>query len=63
MSNPILLNDFLHISDEDMKLYKVKFNQPNREGTNPMELYKSDPDVVDNQWLFWRETQRYFRVG
>jgi len=63
MSNPILLNDLLHLSDEEMKLYKVKFNQPNREGTNPMELYKRDPDVVDNQWLFWRETQKYFRVG
>lgn len=63
MSSQILLNDLLHIPKEEMKLYKVKFNQPNREGTNPMDEYKRDPDVIDNQWLFWRETQRYFEVG
>jgi len=63
MSNQILLNDLLHLSNEEIKLYKVKFNQPNREGTNPMDEYKKDPEVIDNQWLFWRETQRYFRVG
>lgn len=63
MPNRILLNDLLHLSNEEIKLHKVKFNQPNREGTNPMDEYKRDPDVIDNQWLFWRETQRYFKVG
>lgn len=63
MPNQILLNDLLHLSNEEIKLYKVKFNQPNREGSNPMDEYKKDPDVIDNQWLFWRETQRYFKVG
>ena len=37
MSNQIFLNDLLHLSNEEIKLYKVKFNQPNREGTNPMD--------------------------
>ena len=40
MSNQIFLNDLLHLSNEEIKLYKVKFNQPNREGTNPMDEYK-----------------------
>lgn len=61
--NNIFINDLLNISLEEMKDYKVKFNQPNREGINPMDEYKRDPDVVDNRWLFWRETQRYFKVG
>jgi hypothetical protein len=63
MQTNILLNDLLHLSSEEIKLYKVKFNQLNREGTNPMDEYKKNPDVIDNQWLFWRETQRYFIVG
>ncbi|AUD65806.1 endonuclease [Tenericutes bacterium MZ-XQ] len=63
MPNQILLNDLLNLSSEEIKLYKVKFNQLNREGSNPMDEYKKDPDVIDNQWLFWRETQRYFKVG
>src|SRR5690606_36961622 len=63
MQTNILLNDLLHLSSEEIKLYKVKFNQLNREGTNPMDEYKKNPDVIDDRWLFWRETQRYFKVG
>lgn len=28
-----------------------------------MELYQSDPDIINNQWLFWRRKRRYFYVG
>ena len=59
---PIKLNDLLRIPSCDTKQYKVKFNQD--DGTeNPIELYLCDPDIVNTQWLFWRNKQRYFTVG
>ena len=62
MHEPLLLNDFLNLSEEDLKRTKVKFNQYNGE-TEPMELYLQDPDEINTTWLFWRQKRRYFRVG
>ena len=28
-----------------------------------MDLYKANPDEINNQWLFWRNKMRYFDVG
>jgi len=62
MDKLIYLNDLLHFTDEELRNTKIKFNQHN--GTeDPMELYKNDPDVVNDRWLFWRTEQRYFYVG
>lgn len=58
----IKIDDLLRISDEDATNVKVKFNQ-NDGNENPMELYLSDPEIVNSQWLFWRNKQRYFNVG
>lgn len=63
MEKPIYLNDFLHMSEEEIDNTKAKFNQPNDNDNNPLEEYKKNPDIVDTQWLFWRKTQRYFNVG
>lgn len=58
----IYLNDLFHFSEEDYRNIKIKFNQFN--GYNdPMELYQNNPDIVNNQWLFWRNKTRYFNVG
>lgn len=58
----IYLNDLLHFSEEEYGTIKIKFNQSNgRE--DPMELYQHNPEIVNNQWLFWRSKQRYFYVG
>ncbi|WP_341302831.1 GIY-YIG nuclease family protein [Lysinibacillus sp. FSL H8-0500] len=58
----ILLNDLLKFDDNSIANVKIKFNQ--RDGHNdPMELYKENPDVINNQWLFWRNKTRYFSVG
>lgn len=58
----LLLKDLLHFSEEELPNVKIKFNQYN--GFNdPMDLYKSNPEIVNTQWLFWNEKQRYFRVG
>lgn len=58
----IYLNDILNFDKEDLKNIKVKFNQWNQY-ENPMERYKENPDIVNNEWLFWRHTSRYFKVG
>lgn len=54
------LNDLLAF--EDLSNVKIKFNQFNGE-EDPLEEYKKNPDVVNNEWLFWRTKQRYFNVG
>ena len=59
----ILLEDLLHILEKETKNpIKIKFNQHNG-FTDPMDLYKANPDVINNQWLFWRNKMRYFDVA
>lgn len=58
----LLLQDLLHISDDEMNQVKIKFNQFNG-STNPMDEYQLDPEVVNSRWLFWRNKRRYFYVG
>ncbi len=58
----IYLNDLLNFNASEYNNIKIKFNQHNGHD-DPMELYKSNPDIVDTQWLFWRNDRRYFYVG
>lgn len=62
MTKPVMLNDLLHLSQEDLQRAKIKFNQYNGE-VAPMEVYLRNPDEVNNGWLFWRAKRRYFNVG
>ncbi|MEG1875922.1 MAG: hypothetical protein RR185_10205, partial [Angelakisella sp.] len=39
-----------------------KLNQSNGID-DPMELYQQDPEIVNTQWLFWKEQRRYFYEG
>lgn len=58
----ILLNDLLEFKQEEFGNIKIKFNQWN--GYNdPIELYQINPEMVNNQWLFWRGETRNFTVG
>lgn len=52
----ILLNDLLSISED---LVRVKLNQYNGE-EDPRELYKQNPDAINNGWLLWYSNRRYF---
>jgi len=58
----LLLNDLLHLSTDDLKRTKVKFNQ-NNGVESPMDVYLRNPDEVNCGWLFWRAKRRYFNVG
>jgi len=58
----IYLNDLLGFNSEEYNKIKVKFNQSNGY-EDPMEIYQNNPDIVNNQWLFWRNKRRYFSVG
>ena len=58
----ILLQDLLNLSETDMKRAKVKFNIWNGY-ENPIDVFKSDPEILNNQWLFWNKKRKYFRVG
>ena len=58
----INIDDLLKLSGRADTDVKIKFNQHNG-NDDPMELYLKDPDVVNKQWLFWRNKQRYFNVG
>ena len=56
----IYFNDLLQMDNFDN--VKIKFNKFNGK-VNPLDEFKNHPEVVNNQWLFWRTTQRYFSVG
>ena len=58
----LYLRDLLHFSEEEYGNVKIRFNQSNGYD-DPMDLYQHNPDIVNNQWLFWRSKQRYFQVG
>lgn len=58
----IKLNDLLHLSDEQLQSTKVKFNKHNG-FNNPIDIYKTNRDLINKQWLYWRNKTRYFNVG
>lgn len=58
----IKLNDLLHLTDEQASKAMVKFNRDNGCG-DPIDIYKSNPDLINKQWLYWRNKNRYFDVG
>lgn len=63
MENEIIkLNDILKIENNELRRSKIKFNQYNQI-ENPMEVFLTSPETINNQWLFWRTKQRYFNVG
>ena len=58
----LLLKDLLRFSDDEIGKVKIKFNQHNG-NDDPMDLYKRNPDIVNNTWLFWNKERRYFFEG
>ncbi len=58
----ITLQDLLQLTEEERGRAKVKFNIWNGY-ENPIDLFKADPDVVNDQWLFWNKKRKYFKVG
>lgn len=58
----IKLNNLLHLTENDLKKTKIRFNKYN--GTNnPLQVYLEDPETVNNRWLFWKENNCFFDVG
>jgi hypothetical protein len=62
MERLIYLNDLLHLTQDELKKSKIKFNQWNG-SEHPMDIYKRDPEEINSRWLFWRTKTRYFNVG
>ena len=58
----IKLNDLLHLTDKQASKAKVKFNRDNGYD-DPIDIYKYNPDLINKQWLYWRNKNRYFDVG
>ncbi len=60
----IKLNDILGFSEEELYSVKIKLNV--YDGcSSPLEEYKSDPDVVDNNWFLFKpgSGKNYFYEG
>ena len=63
MPKPIMLNDLLHMSQEDINRAKIRFTL-HGDGVAQIETYISNPDGVNTDALFWRADKvRYFKVG
>jgi len=66
MQKPILLNNLLHMSEEDINRTKVKFNLTtdyNGGGKSQLEQWLCDPDLVNSHALFWIASKRTFKVN
>lgn len=61
-SMSIKLDDLLRIPDSEASNVKVRFNQHDGHD-DPMDVYLRNPDIINSQWLFWRNKQRFFNVG
>ena len=66
MSNSLLLNNLLHLSQDDVSRTKIKFNL-HHDGKPVMEVFLQssdyERDAVNTTGLFWRNKQRNFKVG
>ena len=56
----ILLSDL--IGPLDGQSVKIKFNIFNGYD-DPIVLYMKNPEIINNQWLFWREKNKNFKIG
>ena len=62
MTEKILLNDILNIPQDEIPNTRVKFNIHNGY-SDPLELYKANPEEVNTKWFLWHDSRRYFRRG
>lgn len=53
MSEDIKLNDLLHLTDEEISRTKIRF-MTNYNGTEPIDVFKRDPDELNTDWLLSR---------
>lgn len=53
MSEDIKLNDLLHLTDEEISRTKIRF-MTNYNGTDPIKVFKRDPDELNTDWLLSR---------
>lgn len=60
--NKILINDILNFGNEEISNVKIKFNIHNGH-SDPLDLYKQNPDEVNVGWFLWHEKRRYFQEG
>lgn len=51
------------VFDVDWDKVKIKFNQTNPEGKNPLEIWQQNPEEINNNWLFWENDKNRFQVG
>lgn len=61
--NKIMLNDILNLSEQDSSRCKIRFNQTNQSGYDPLSYYMENPEIVNTEWLFARNKVRFFNVG
>ena len=53
------LDSFLRFPKEMIPHIRVKFNTCSPY-ENPLEVYKNNPELVNTNWLLWREERRYY---
>ena len=54
--------DLVKLDKNDIARTKIKFNQRDKYN-DPIDIYLADPQVVNEDWLFWKANTRYFNIG
>ena len=62
VARPLLLNDLLHLCEEELSRAKIKFNLHGG-GVRHIDVFLQNADDVNSNALFWRNKTRYFSVG
>ena len=62
VARPLLLNDLLHLDENELNRTRVKFNLHGG-GVRHIDVFLQNADDVNNDALFWRNETRYFSVG
>lgn len=58
----IMINDLLQITEGELENTRIKFNIFNGE-SDPLDLYKENPDKINIDWFLWNEKRHYFSEG
>ena len=61
-SQRILMNNLLHLTKQQIQSMKVRFTIPSQ-GTDPIQIFKSDPEEINSRWFLWRNKPNVFNVG
>lgn len=61
-NHPIVLNQLLGLTDDELSRTKIRFNMNNGH-VDPIEIFKNNPEEVNTNWFLFRSEKSVFRIN